>query len=75
MSTPLQAVAVGATVERHINGAVFMRMVVTAVDDTLIHCGPWTFDRATGAEVDHELEWGPQYGQTGSFITLPQEAP
>lgn len=39
-----------------------MELVVTEVDDVLIYCGPkgsgWSFDRATGAEVDHDFRWG-----------------
>lgn len=28
----------------------------------------WTFDLATGAEVDDDLSWGPAYGRTGSYL-------
>lgn len=28
----------------------------------------WTFDKATGMEVDEGLRWGPQYGVTGTYI-------
>lgn len=28
----------------------------------------WVFCRKTGAEIDDELRWGPQFGATGSFI-------
>jgi hypothetical protein len=49
-----------------------MELVVTEIDDELIYCGPrgtgWSFDRATGAEVDHDLRWGPMYGITGTFL-------
>lgn len=49
-----------------------MVLRVTEVDDELIYCGPkgvgWSFDRATGAEVDHDLRWGPMYGITGTFL-------
>jgi hypothetical protein len=57
----------GDTVIR-ILGVLPMPLEVTEVDDTLIHCGPWTFDRQTGAEVDHGLGWGPQYGVTGTYL-------
>lgn len=43
-----------------------MQLGVSAVDDKLIHCGDWTFDRATGAEVDEYLGWGPE--GTGSYL-------
>ena len=43
-----------------------MELKVTKVDDKLIHCGDWTFDRVTGAEVDEDLGWGPT--ATGSVL-------
>lgn len=34
----------------------------------------WVFCRKTGAEIDEELGWGPQFGASGSFIlTEPME--
>ena len=49
-----------------------VELVVTEVDDELIYCGPkgvgWSFDRLSGAEVDHDLRWGPMYGITGTFL-------
>jgi len=59
----------GDAVTRMLAGTIPMTLRVTQVDDKLIHCGPWTFDRFTGAEVDHDLQWGPQYGITGSYLT------
>lgn len=47
-------------------GGPEMELRVTAVDARLVHCGAWTFDRATGAEVDEELGWGPE--GTGSYL-------
>lgn len=67
-------VAVGDKVTRMLAGTVPMELTVTAVDDELIHCGVpggpdgWTFDRATGVEVDDDLGWGPTHGYTGSFL-------
>jgi hypothetical protein len=58
----------GDTVIRILGGVLPMPLEVTAVDETLIHCGSWTFDRETGAEVDHGLGWGPQYGVTGTYL-------
>lgn len=49
-------------------------LTVTEVREETIHCNLWTFDRTTGAEIDHELQWGPQYGRSGSFITRVQQA-
>jgi hypothetical protein len=45
-----------------------MELKVTQVTKELIHCGPWTFDPYTGAEVDKMLDWGPPPKNTGSFI-------
>lgn len=57
-----------------------VKLVVTDVDDDLIYCGSkgavWSFDRATGMEVDHELGWGPAYGVTGTFLVgLAEDKP
>lgn len=59
-------VKAGDTVTRLICGTMPMELAVTKVDDKLIHCGPWTFDRVTGAEVDEDLGWGP--AGTGSVL-------
>lgn len=49
-----------------------MKLRVTEITDKLILCGEadagWAFDRATGAEIDEELGWGPYPKMTGSFI-------
>lgn len=42
-------------------------MTVTEIDEELIHCGPWTFDRELGFEVDPDLGWGKQ--PDGKIIT------
>lgn len=67
-------VKVGDTVIRNLCGAR-MELKVTAVTDKLIICGGdekehigWWFDRETRAEIDEELGWGPEFGQTGSFL-------
>jgi len=44
-----------------------MQLKVTWVDDKYIYCGPWKFDKVTGAEVDEELGWGNK--GTGSFLS------
>lgn len=43
-----------------------MELRVTAVTSESIICGPWEFDRETGAEIDEGLGWGPAF--TGSYI-------
>ena len=65
--TQLDALEVGQVVTRLLAGSVPMRCKITAID-TLIHCGPWTFHRDTGCEVDPELGWD-GITSTGSFLT------
>ena len=43
-----------------------MQLTVLGVDERLIHCGPWTFDRDTGGEIDEDLGWTAT--QTGSLL-------
>lgn len=56
-------------------GVLPAELLVTAVDERLIWCGPvgsgWSFDRDTGFEVDEELGWGPALGITGSYLVDP----
>lgn len=51
-----------------------MRLPYFGTRDGLIYAGfglslYWTFDVATGAEVDDGLSWGPVYGRTGSYLS------
>lgn len=82
----MQHIQVGDRVLRKFPGlqdfesGVAVELVVSEVDDELIYCGPkgagWSFDRATGMEVDHDLRWGPTYGVTGTFLVgLAEERP
>lgn len=71
MGKSFRDLQVGDTVTRMLAGTIPMELTVTEVDDTLIHCGPWTFDRATGVEEDSDLNWGVAYGVTGSFLVPP----
>lgn len=70
-------VTAGGVVTRILGGAP-MRLTVTSVDDELIYCGDpgvgWSFDRISGAEVDHELQWGPRYGITVSYLVHEDSA-
>lgn len=71
---------VGDRVDRIMgHGGPTMHMQVTKVNEDLVHCGHvtedgevmdlgWTFDRASGAEVDEDLQWGPKYGRTGTYL-------
>jgi hypothetical protein len=49
-------------------GGVPMKLKVTKVAEKTVECGPWTFDKATGAEIDEELGWGPPPKGTGSYL-------
>jgi len=59
---------VGDVITRMLAGKVPHELKITELTDTLITCGPWTFDRASGAEIDEFLNWGPPPKITGSFI-------
>ena len=59
---------VGDFVTRLLAGELPQDLLVTAVDDKFIHCGPWKFCRETGAEVDEDLDWGPPPLMTGSYL-------
>lgn len=67
----------GEEVVRMLGGMVKMTLLVDHVDDNFIYVGfekgGWKFCRDTGAEVDEELGWGPQFGVTGSFLVKPEE--
>jgi len=66
-------IEVGQEVTRLLAGTIPMQLKVTQLTDDRIYCGDYTFDRATGAEIDEELGWGPppEYEITGSFIQMP----
>lgn len=68
----------GDKVVRCLAGVAHQPLIVTKVDEELIHCcfgceqagecRGWTFDRATGIEVDHDIGWGLESGFTGSYL-------
>lgn len=66
-------IKVGQFVTRMIAGTIPMELRVTEITEDRIYCGGWEFDRATGAEIDDDLGWGPppKYPHTGSFIRMP----
>ena len=59
---------VGDVVTRMLAGTVPMRLPVSEITDQIITCGDWQFDRATGAEIDKDLGWGPPPLRTGSVL-------
>lgn len=62
------ALDIGDEVVRWLGGTIPMRLKITAITDDRIVCGPWEFDRVTGAEIDDELDWGPPPKMTGSYL-------
>lgn len=70
----------GDQVKRNLCGQL-MDMTVRKVQDGLIYCEAndqpgwpdnelWTFEQNTGFEYDKELEWGSEWGMTGSYLVL-----
>ena len=45
-----------------------MPLHITELTDELIICGSWKFSRANGAEIDEDIEWGPELDKTGSYL-------
>lgn len=45
----------GDTVTRMLCMTIPMQLKVTRVTDQTIECGPWTFDRDTGHEIDDDI--------------------
>lgn len=76
----LSKLQVGDSVMRYLSSARLpMPATVLAIEDGVIKIGAtdaphpdlfWTFDQATGAEIDEDLGWGPTTG-TGSILELP----
>lgn len=60
------------------SAAIPMDLWVVRVDGDIIHCALrqgetdegsiYTFDKHSGVEIDERFGWGPQYGQTGSWL-------
>jgi hypothetical protein len=63
---------VGDVVVRMLAGTIPMKLQVSDITDQLIICGDWQFDKATGAEIDEELGWGPPPLMTGSYLDPSQ---
>ena len=59
---------VGDVVVRMLAGTIPMKLQVSEITEQLIVCSAWQFDKATGAEIDEELGWGPPPLMTGSYI-------
>lgn len=59
---------IGDTVTRMLAGTIPIKLIITGLTDDRIICGDWEFDRASGAEIDELLNWGPPPKMTGSFL-------
>jgi hypothetical protein len=57
----------GDQVTRFAAGQRMGELKVTLVEEHVVRCGPWTFDRITGIEIDPELGWGPG-GLVGTWL-------
>lgn len=66
----LKSLVVGDTVTRNMCG-VKMPLKISEITDELIICGPWSFSKKTGAEIDEELGWNET--RSGGSISLPTE--
>lgn len=69
----------GDRVRRLLSSArIPMDLWCVKIDDSLIHCAArpdetdpdsiWTFDKVMYVEVDERFNWGPEHGQTGSWL-------
>ena len=68
-------IEVGDVVVRMLDGTLPMKLRVSKVTAQVITCVDWEFDRATGAEIDELLGWGPPPLMTGSFLDSSQTEP
>ena len=66
MLTDLASVQLGQKVSRVLAGGFKMTLIITALTDDKIICGPWEFSRFTGGEIDEELGWDGI--NTGSYL-------
>lgn len=65
----LQELKVGDSVTRMLSGLIPMPLKVTSINDNIITCGAWEFNRLTGAEIDDDLGWD-GVSKTGSYLKL-----
>ena len=62
-SAELAEMKVGDTVTRWLCGEIPMHLVISEIDETYIHCGPWKFLKTLGTEVDEDI------GMDGIMVT------
>jgi hypothetical protein len=73
--TGVESLRVGDVVVSMLAGTLPMKLQVSDITEQVIVCSAWQFDRATGAEIDEELGWGPPPLMTGSYIDPSQTEP
>lgn len=61
-------IKIGDFVTRILAGCIEMQLKVTDLTENKVVCGSWEFCRQTGLEMDDELEWGPAFGKSGSYL-------
>lgn len=59
---------IGDVVTRMVAGSEMMKLKISELTPERVICGPWEFDRQTGAEIDDDLDWGPPPKMTGSYL-------
>ncbi len=76
----LKDLKIGDRVDRYLgDDKFFMEMEVVGINGDCLICaavqpedrlfyGDWTFDINTGGEIDIDLEWGPKWGKTGTYL-------
>jgi hypothetical protein len=66
---PFDEVKPGDKLTRCLAGKIFISVMVDKVENGIINIdGGWTFDQATGMEIDEDLGFGPKFGITGSYL-------
>jgi hypothetical protein len=72
-------VKVGDLVVRYLSSELLeQELRVTRVDDARIYCGPYTFSRRNGIEIDEDPGWDPRdevFARSASFIRPPGQPP
>ena len=72
-------VKVGDLVVRYLSSDLIEQQLrVTGIDDTRIYCGPYTFSRRNGVEIDEDPGWQPPdeiFARSASFIRPPGQSP
>ena len=69
----LEELQIGDKVRRMLASHLYFDLKVSNITEDYIICGSkytWKFCKKTGMEINEELQWGPQYNYSGSFIRI-----